>query len=447
MGTIGKLKALAVAKAKTPGMYGDGGGLYLQVTGAGARSWIFRYWVPQIDPATGNPARDPQTNRPRGVSREMGLGSLSTVTLETARELAGECRKLRQKGIDPLEARQRAKQQVALEKAKAITFRDAATTYIESHRAGWRNAKHAGQWTATLEAYAYPTIGAVSVQDVDTTLVHKILEPIWSTKAETASRVRGRVELILDWATARGYRTGENPARWRGHMDKILPPRSKVQKVRHYPALPYQQVPAFLASLRTHGGAAAAALEFTILAAARTEMTIAATLPEIDKRDGLWTLSAERMKADREHRVPLSDRALEIVREMGALRGDSPYVFPGGKRNQSLSNMAMLAVIRRMNEYQELVGDPKWIDPRQGKEVVPHGFRSSFRDWAAERTNFPSEVVEMALAHAVGGKVEAAYRRGDLFEKRRRLMEAWARYCKSPAKASGAAVVLGRATA
>jgi integrase len=425
---IEKLKALSVARAKKPGMYGDGGGLYLQVTGAGAKSWLFRFWVPERDPATGELLRDPATKKVVGTSREMGLGSFTVISLDAARELAADARRLRERGVDPIEARQVAKQTAALEKAKALKFKDAAATYIAAHRAGWRNEKHAAQWTATLETYAYPAIGEVSVQAIDTGLVLKVLEPIWTTKPETAGRVRGRVESILDWAKARGYRAGENPARWKGHLDQLLPARSKVRKVKHHAALPFDQIPAFMTALRAQEGSGARALEFTILTAARTGEIIGATMDEINAREKVWTVPAERMKASKEHRVPLGKRALALVDEMKDARGKSPYVLPGGKLNEPLSNMAMLALLERMGRT----------------DLTVHGFRSTFRDWAAERTNFPEWVVEAALAHAVGDKVEAAYRRGDLFEKRRRLMDAWAEFCAKPAAERGGVVPMRR---
>jgi integrase len=429
----GKLKALNVARAKKPGMYGDGGGLYLQVTGAGAKSWVYRYWVPERDPATGELVRDPATKKVRGTSREMGLGSFTVVTLDEAREAAAEVRRLRHQGIDPIEARREAKQTAALEKAKALKFRDAATAYIAAHRAGWKCEKHAAQWTATLETHAYPVIGDLSVQAIDTALVMKAIEPIWSTKTETAGRLRGRIESVLDWATVRGYRKGENPARWRGHLDHLLPARSKVRKVEHHPALPYGELAGFLVALRAEEGTAARALEFTVLTAARTSETVGAPWDEISTREKLWTIRSERMKAERDHRVPLSKRALAIIEDMKT-KQDGDFLFAGGKAGKPLSNMAMLALLERMNERRATAGQPRWTDPMQdNKDVVPHGFRSTFRDWASERTSFPGEVVEMALAHAVEDKVEAAYRRGDLFDKRRRLMDAWAEFCGKPA--------------
>jgi integrase len=396
--TVGKLTALKVARRLPPGMYADVAGLYLQVTGEGAKSWIFRFSL-------------------RGKAREMGLGSIAALSLSDARIKAAECRRLRQDGIDPIDARNALRVQAALEAAKTLTFKQAAASYIAAHRAGWKNAKHAAQWENTLASYAEPVIGALSVQAIDTTLVLKTLEPIWKVKPETASRVRGRIEAILDWAKVRGLRQGENPARWRGHLDHLLPAKMKVRRVKHHAALPYADMPAFMAALRAQDGIAARALEFTALTAARTGDTIGAIWDEVSLSEKVWRVPAERMKAGKEHRVPLSGRALAIVGE--AQRGrlsETRYVFPGGKAGKPLSNMAMTEVLRRMKR----------------SDITVHGFRSTFRDWAAERTNFPHEVVEMALAHAVADKVEAAYRRGDLFEKRRRLMAEWAAYCIAP---------------
>lgn len=405
--TVGKLTTLKVARKLAPGLYSDGGGLYLQVSEAGTKSWTFRF-------------------KQAGRARDMGLGALSTVGLADARAKAAQCRRLRQEGLDPIEARKADRAQQALDAAKATTFKDAAASYIQSHRAGWRNEKHASQWESTLATYAEPVIGSLSVQAIDTGLVLKVLEPIWHTKPETATRVRGRIEAILDWAKVRGLRQGENPARWRGHLDHLLPSRSKVQRVKHHAALPYADLPDFMTALRAQDGIAARALEYTILTAARTGDTIGAAWDEIDSAAKLWTIPAGRMKAEREHRVPLTKSALALLVDAESARvNDDKYVFPGQPRRRRhgtepahgpLSNMAMTEVLRRMGR-----GD-----------ITVHGFRSTFRDWAAERTNFPNEVAEMALAHAVGDKVEAAYRRGDLFEKRRLLMAEWEAYCNMP---------------
>lgn len=392
-----RLKPLEVSRKKKPGMYPDGGGLYLQVTGEKVKSWIYRFML----------------NR---RARYMGLGPFPTVTLAEARAKASECRKLRVAGIDPIEESRQARAKVRLEAAKAITFNDAAEAYVEAHEAGWRNAKHAAQWRATLATYAFPVFGALPVQNVDVGLVMKTLEPIWTAKTETASRVRGRIESVLDWAAARGYRIGENPARWRGHLENLLPKRASVQKVEHHAALPYGEIGAFMEALRRQEGVAARALEFLILTATRTSETIGATWTEIDFDGKVWTIPGERIKAGKQHRVPLSDRAVAILKDMRRRRetdDENAPVFPGGKQGRPLSNMAVLALLKRM-------GRP---------DLTAHGFRSTFRDWTAERTSYPREVAEMALAHAVSDKVEAAYRRGDLFDKRRRLMDEWARFC------------------
>jgi integrase len=418
MPIIGKLSALKAAREKAPGLYGDGGGLYLQITDRGSKSWIFRYWIAERDPTTGAIVRDPATKKVRGRSREMGLGSCITVSLAEARERALECRKLREKEIDPIEAREAARRQAALERARSLKFKEAAATYMAAHRAAWKNDKHAAQWTATLETYAYPALGEVSVQAIDTASIMKVIEPIWATKPETANRVRGRIESILSWATVRGYRHGENPARWRGHLDKLLPSRSKVRKTRHHSALAYAELPQFMAKLREQDGMAARALEFTILTAARTGETIGARRAELNIREKLWTVQAERMKGGKEHRVPLPACALELVATEPI--ADDDFLFPGSRTGQPLSNMAMLMLLQRMGR----------------DDLTVHGFRSTFRDWASELTNFPGEMVEMALAHAIDSKTEAAYRRGDLFEKRRRLMDAWATFCAGSAFSS-----------
>jgi integrase len=407
--TTKRLTALAVEgiKAKTAknkigkndiGMHHDGGGLYLQVTSGGA-SWVLRYML-------------------NGKPREMGLGPLALFSLADARAKALDARRLRHAGIDPIAQRHAERARQRLEAAKAITFKECAESYITSHRAGWRNAKHKYQWNATLQTYAAPVIGKLPVQAIDTALILKVLEPIWTTKPETAGRLRGRLENILDFAKVRGYRDGENPARWRGHLDHLLPARAKVAAVEHHAALSYAALPAFLTELRERDANAARALEFAILTAARTGEVIGACWDEIDLLDKTWTIPAVRMKAGKEHRVPLTPRALAVLEEMAKDRtvghDGKAYVFGGAKVGKPLSNMGMLMLLRRM---------------RHGDDLTVHGFRSTFRTWAAERANFPREVIEAALAHTIGNKVEAAYQRGDLFEKRRRLMQQWATYC------------------
>jgi integrase len=410
---IERLSAVTVAKASKPGLYADGAGLYLRVGRGGAKSWCLRFMR-------------------GGIAREMGLGGLTKVSLADARKKAVDARLLLSNGVDPLAQRQNEEaRRTAAERlvaARAMKFDECADAYIRAHEAGWRNAKHRKQWTGTLANYVSPVFGSLPVQDVDVALVTKVLEPIWSVKPETANRVRGRIEAVLDWAKVRGFRDGENPARWRGHLDHLLPARSKVRQVKHHAAMPYDQLGAFMESLRGCEGVAATALEFLILTVGRTGEVIGARWLEIDLTNRVWTVPGERMKGGREHRVPLSAPAIAVLKRMRGQGAD--FVFPGLKSNKPLSNMALLILLGRMSR-----GD-----------VTTHGFRSTFRDWAAERTNFPREVAEAALAHAIDDKVEAAYRRGDLFEKRRRLMEAWAEFCAKPAASAGGLIALRAAT-
>ncbi len=389
---MAKLNALQVSRLQEKGLYNDGDGLYLRVTEQGTKSWMFRY---RID----------------GKLRDHGLGSLKTLTLADAREAAKECRKMRLAGLDPIKEKEKLRAAVRLEAARAISFQDCADAYIKAHKASWKNEKHQAQWGSTLKTYAYPVFGDLSVADVDVTLVMKALEPIWTEKSETAARLRGRIERVLDWAKVSGYREGENPARWRGNLSHLLPARSKVKRVEHHNALPYKELPDFWKELAKHSGTATQALRFTILTAARTGEVIGATWNEIDLEEKIWTIPAERMKAGSEHRVPLTPAVVTILKAMKKEKR-SNYVFPGLKKNRPLSNMSLLKVLKDME--------------RGGLTV--HGFRSTFRDWAAETTNFPREVAEAALAHTLDNKVEAAYRRTDFFEKRRCLMEEWATY-------------------
>lgn len=388
-----ELSALAVSRLRTPGVHPVGvvPGLALQVSETGARSWVLRVMV--------------GTRR-----RWMGLGGFPAVTLADARERAREARDLIRQGIDPIERQQAQRSALKAAGARSKTFRKVAEAYIDAHRAGWKNAKHAAQWEATLAAYAYPKLGDLLVADIEREHVLDVLRPIWTTKTETAVRLRGRIELVLGYAMAAGYRPeGLNPARWRGGLDKLLPKPSKVAKVDHHPAVPVASVGAFMQRLRAMDGMGARALEFAILTAARSGEVRGARWPEIDLEAGVWTVPAARMKAGREHRVPLSKPALELLRALPRI-ADNDLVFPA-PRGKELSDMTLSAVTRRM-----------------GDKAVPHGFRSTFRDWAAERTAYPGEMAEMALAHAIGDKVEAAYRRGDLFEKRRRMMDDWAAF-------------------
>ena len=395
MGSARMMNRFAARKAETLtkiGRHCDGGGLYLQVGANGNRSWLFRY---QLD----------------GRTRDMGLGAFPDTSLALARKRAAEARLLTHCGLDPLKERQRERDAKRLEEARTITFEQCAREFIDAKRASWRNAKHVKQWERTLETYAFPLMGKLPVQAVDMDLVLGVLKPIWKTKTETAVRVRERIEAVLDAAKARRARDGENPARWRGLLEHMLPKPSSVQKVKHHKALPYTEIGAFMAELRKLEDGSARALEFTILTATRTSEALGAQWSEIDLLAGVWTIPANRIKAGKEHRVPLSVPVLRMLGTLHKHRIDN-NVFPGWKNGKSLSNMAMLKLLERM-----------------GRDVTTHGFRSTFRDWAAEQTRYPREVAEMALAHALESKVEAAYRRGDLFEKRAGLMAAWANYC------------------
>ena len=397
--TLHRLTVRGVTTAK-PGMHADGGGLWLRVQ-AGGRAWLFRY-------------KSPVTGR----ERLMGLGRTADVPLARAREAAAEAREVVSAGRDPLLERRAAAIVVAGDRQ---TFRQAAEAYIESQRPGWRNPKHAEQWTATLTQHAFPTLGALPIGQVGTADVMKVLEPIWTQIPETATRLRGRVELVLDYAAAKGWRSGDNPARWRGHIAHMLPRRSKVARVVHHRALPYGQIGAVMAKLAANGGRAALALRFLVLTAARSSEVRGARWAEIDLAERTWTVPGERMKAGREHRVPLSGAALDVL-EAARVRAEaeaSPYVFPGAVAGSALSDVALSKALHLAAEDAPTV----------------HGLRSTFRDWCGEMTTHPGDVAEAALAHVVRDKTEAAYRRGDLFEKRRAMMEAWAGF----AAAEGAA--------
>jgi integrase len=375
------LSARTVATLTKPGRHSDGGGLYLNITASGARSWVFMW-------------------KADGKRREMGLGALRDVPLARARERAAEARQKLADGLDPIAARDNRPQ--------VMTFAEAADALIESMSSSWRNEKHRAQWKMTLTTYCEP-LRAKPVTEIGTEDVLKVLQPLWTTKPETASRLRGRVERVFDFARARGQRSGENPARWRGHLDAVLPKRARLTR-GHHKAMPFDEVPAFVTALRERDGMAPRALEFAILTAARSGEVFGASWDEFDLEAGVWIVPAARMKAGRVHRVPLSGRAIEILREMEQKRL-SKLVFPGTKPGRPLSVMALEMVLRRMKV-----------------DVTVHGFRSAFRDWAGERTHFPREVAEAALAHLVGDAVERAYRRGDALEKRRELMGAWANF-------------------
>jgi integrase len=383
------LKPRAIEKILKPGYYSDGAGLCLQVGPSGSKSWIFRYMR-------------------NGRAREMGLGSGSVYSLAEAREEADKQRKLLGRGVDPIKARDAAEGAAALAASKDKTFDECASEYIAKHRHEWKNAKHLEQWENTVATYC-TAILKLPVQGLDVGRILAVLEAIWNEKRETAVRLRGRIEKVLDYAKARGYCSGDNPARWRGNLEEMLPKDRRRQRITHHAALPYTEAGTFMKDLRAQEGTAARALEFTIMTAARTGETIGAAWAELDLEGATWTIPAKRMKGHREHRAPLAPTTLKLLR---ALPREGDYVFAGRRAKMPLSNMAMLALLERMGR-----GD-----------LTVHGFRSTFRDWASERTNFANHVVEMALAHAIGDDVEAAYRRGDLFEKRRRLMVAWAAY-------------------
>lgn len=407
------LTPLAVKNAK-PGRHADGGGLHLLVKESGARSWVYRFML-------------------RGKSRDVGLGAAAgpgAISLSAARDAADQLRRKVKSGVDPLLERQQeaAESLVAARAAQiaGITFKAVAEAYIAANEGSWRNGKHRQQWRNTLATYVYPEIGELPVAEIGTAHVLKILEPIWQTKSETASRVRGRIETVLDAAKARGYRSGENPARWRGHIAQILPVRSRLSR-GHHTAMSYDAIPAFVAHLREREAVAALALEFVLLTATRTSEMLGATWGEVDLEKAVWTIPAGRMKAAKEHRVPLSPRAVEILATVKPLNGT--WLFPSNKGGR-LSGMAMAMLLRRMKV-----------------DATVHGFRSGFRDWAAECTGYAHEVCEMALAHVIGNKAEAAYRRGDMFEKRRRLMADWSTYCSTSATDSSNVTPLRAQTA
>ncbi len=392
MAITGKLKPLKVERVKKPGRYGDGGNLFLYVSPSGAKSWVFKYMI-------------------NGRRREMGLGAKSEVDLHGARDLATHYRKLVRNKIDPLEKR---KQEQAADKGNTVNFTAAAKACIRAKQSEWRSPKTPDQWRNSLRDYAEPVFGHIPVSQIDLATVLKCLQPIWETKTETASRVRGRVETVLDWATVKGFREGDNPARWKGNLDQLLGKPSKVAPVQHFAALPYEEMPAFIAKLQQRTGIAPPAVLFTILTAARSGEVRGATWDEVDLKSAIWTIPKDRMKAGRDHRVLLSSAAMKVLGKMQPLQHDD-YIFPGLKQSRPLSDQALTKTLRRMAITEE--------------QASIHGFRSTFRDWVAEKTNYPSEVAEMALAHKVSNQVEAAYRRGDLLEKRRKLMESWAHYC------------------
>jgi integrase len=409
----------AIAQLKEPGRYGDGNrsGLYVQVQSPTNRSWIMRY------------ERD-------GREHWLGLGSLHVFNLAEARDRARKARQLIADGIDPLEQKKADKAARTLAEARNITFEKAAKAYFDQHEKKWRNPKARAQFLGTLSQFVFPKIGRMSVADIDVDAVLRVLEQkhpdhptqtIWQAVPTTANRVRGRIENVLDWAKVRKYRDGDNPATWRGTLENALPARGSIQKVVHHSALPFAELPAFMAALKEREGVAARALTFTVLTAARSGEVRGATWAEINLKDAVWTIPAERMKAKKEHRVPLSGPVIEILSELPREK-DNAHVFIGTRRH-GLSEAAMAAVLNRMDRL----------------DITVHGFRSAFRDWISERTSYPNHVAEMALAHAIGSAVEKAYRRGDLFDKRVRLMAEWAKFATTePAEITGKLIALNR---
>jgi integrase len=391
---MGKLTALKIKNAQS-GKYEDGDGLRLVVSTSKAKKWVYRYTL-------------------NGRRREMGIGSNKDVSLADARELVGKYRTLIRQGKDPIEVRKLGNQT-----PETHTFTSCAAHYIRKRRHEWSNPKHARQWCATLKTYARPLIGTKSIDMIQTDDILQVLQPIWNTKTETAKRVQGRIENILDFAAAHEWRDPINPARWRGHLDKILPRPTKIKKVKNHPAMPYDELPEFMSELENNDSISSLALQWLILTCTRTNETLQSQWAEIDLDKAVWIIPSERMKAKREHRVPLSDSTLSILESLPRFEGN-PFVFPGARHNRPLSNMALLQLMRGMGYG---------VNGNRGN-YVPHGFRSSFRDWAGEVSSYPRDVCEMALAHTIQNKTEAAYRRGDLFDKRRVMMQAWADWCK-----------------
>lgn len=402
-----ELGALEVGRLREPGLHAVGGvqGLHLQISKAGAKSWILRAMV-------------------GGKRRDMGLGPYPGVTLADARRKAREVREQAAAGVDPIRERQAAKAALIASQKAEITFDQAVERFLQTKEADWKNPKHRQQWRNTLKTYASPVIGGLVVQDVELQHVMAILSPIWKTKAETASRLRGRLEAVLDWASASQFRKGENPARWQGLLDKLLSASGKRARTKHHPAIKINELHDFILQLRDRQGTAAEALEFLILTAVRSGEVRGATWSEIDLKNRVWTIPADRMKAGRQHRVPLSTRAVEILQNQP--QGEATEAVFKPPRAKFFCDMSLLAVMRRM-----------------GRKEVPHGFRSTFRDWAAERTNYPRDVCEMALAHTIESSVEAAYRRGDLLDKRFPLMDDWARFCDTKPQVGGLVVPIG----
>ena len=407
--SLNRLTSLKVARAKRPGMYADGGSLYLRVAPGGSKQWIFRYTAPS------------------GRVRDMSLGAVHTFSLAEARERAADARKLRADGIEPINHKRARLAALRAADAKAMTFEQCARGFIKDNEAEWTSPKHRQEWEITLRKYVFPLLGSLPVEAIDTPLVLKVIKPMWERIPTTASRVVGRIHAVIGWATVHHYRHGDNPARWQGHLEHALPALSKVAKVKHHAALPYAQVGAFVAKLRKDSSVGARCLEFITLTAARLGEAINAEWDEIDLANRVWVVPASRMKADREHRVPLSGAALAVLKAVQAIR-QSDYVFPGTRQGRPVGENTPVRLAKQA----------------AGSNITVHGLRSTFRDWASERTSFSREVAEMALAHAIPNAVEAAYRRGDLFDKRRKLMDAWAAYCAKVETDAGKVVALAR---
>jgi len=404
------LTAMGVKKLTDPGIYGDGAGLSLKVTKTGSKSWIFRYMLD-------------------GKQTWMGLGAYPEVSLAEARERAADHNKSKRAGLDPLKVKQDRSAAVRAERTKAvITFDKCAEKYIEAFSPSWKNAKHADQWRNTIKTYASPTIGGIDITKIEVHHIVDVLKPIWHTKAETAGRLRGRLERIIGWATAQKYRKGENPARLQDNLEHLLPSQSRQSRIVNHPALHYNEIAGFMSLLSQVEGVSARAVEFAILTGARSGEVRGATWGEINETTGFWTVPSSRMKAQKEHIVPLTSRALEIIVEMKRIKR-SDLVFNGRDEGKQLSDMSLTAVLRRMHQDSLDNEGAGWMDRKIGRVITVHGFRSSFRDWVADTTEYPGEMAEIALAHTVGNKVEAAYRRGNMLEKRRGLMQAWADHC------------------
>lgn len=409
-----ELSAIEIRRLKHPGGKGNhlvavGGvsGLHLQLLPGGGKSWILRTLV-------------------AGRRREIGLGGFPDVQLAQARERAREAKDAIRRGIDPIEERKAAKASLAAARRRGVLFKDAVDRFCAAKLEGLRNEKHKDQWRSTLETYAVPELGDMLVSEIAVQDVQRVLEPIWTGKTETASRLRGRIEAVLDWAKVSGHRSGENPARWKGNLDALLPKPGQVKRSRNQPALALGDAAVWFAALAKRKGTAPRALEFLALCASRSGEVRGAVWEEFDLAAAIWTIPAKRMKAKREHRVPLTPAAVAIVEAMPQIEG-SPFVF-AAPRGGELSDMALSAVMRRMQEDETKEGRRGWLDPRNGRPAVPHGLRSTFRDWAAERTDYPRDMAEIALAHDVGNEVERSYRRSDMIEKRRAMMADWATF-------------------